>query len=224
MSEGGDCWFSSSFMPYLAERIVTINMKIKKAELQGVYVHIKDLPEGSMPEIAVVGRSNVGKSSLINKLVNRKSLARSSSTPGKTRTINYYLINESWYLVDLPGYGYAKVSKTEQAKWGKFIEAYLTKRQQLRGILHLVDIRHPPSRDDILVQSWLLHQQLPVLCVATKADKISRGARGKHLAVIKKDLNLPPGVEPLCFSTVSGAGVEELRQAMQEILDLELKR
>lgn len=193
-------------------------MKIKKAELQGVYVHLKDLPEGSMPEIAIVGRSNVGKSSLINKLVNRKNLARSSSTPGKTRTINYYLINDGWYLVDLPGYGYARASKTEQAKWGKFTEQYLTKRQQLQGILHLVDIRHPPSKEDIQVQSWLIHNQLPVLCVATKADKISRGARGKHLAVIKKDLNLPPGVEPLCFSTVNSVGVEELRQALQEIL------
>lgn len=193
-------------------------MKIKKAQLQGVYVHLKDLPEGSLPEIAIVGRSNVGKSSLINKLVNRKNLARSSSTPGKTRTINYYLINDGWYLVDLPGYGYARASKTEQAKWGKFTEQYLTKRQQLQGILHLVDIRHPPSKEDIQVQSWLIHNQLPVLCVATKADKISRGARGKHLAVIKKDLNLPFGVEPLCFSTVNSAGVEELRQALQEIL------
>jgi GTP-binding protein len=196
-------------------------MKIKKAELKGVYVHIKELPWGDLPEIAIVGRSNVGKSSLINKLVNRKNLARSSSTPGKTRTINYYLINDSWYLVDLPGYGYARVSRQEQAKWGKFTEKYLTTRQQLRGILHLVDVRHPPSKDDILVQSWLLHNELPVLCVATKADKISRGARGKHIAVIKKDLNLPPGVEPLCFSTVTGSGVEELRQAIEEILQPE---
>ncbi len=196
-------------------------MKIKKAELQGIYVHIKDLPQGELPEIAIVGRSNVGKSSLINKLVNRKNLARSSSTPGKTRTINYYLINDSWYLVDLPGYGYARVSKQEQAKWGKFTESYLTQRQQLRGILHLVDIRHPPSKDDIQVQSWLIHNQLPILCVATKADKISRGAQGKHLAVIKKDLSLPPGVEPLCFSAVTGSGVEELRQALQEILEPE---
>lgn len=196
-------------------------MKIKKAELQGVYVHLKDLPEGDRPEIAIVGRSNVGKSSLINKLVNRKNLARSSSTPGKTRTINYYLINDSWFLVDLPGYGYARASKAEQAKWGKFTEQYLTKRSQLQGILHLIDIRHPPSKDDIQVQSWLIHNELPVLCVATKADKISRGARGKHLTVIKKDLNLPPGLEPLCFSTVNGAGVEELRQALQEILEPE---
>lgn len=194
-------------------------MKIKQAELKGVYAYIKDLPAGDLPEIAIVGRSNVGKSSLINKLVNRKNLARSSSTPGKTRTINYYLINGAWYLVDLPGYGYAKASKQEQARWGKVTEEYLTKRQQLRGILHLVDIRHPPSREDILVQGWLIHHQLPLLCVAAKADKISRGARDKHINVIKKSLNLPPGVEPLCFSSVTGAGVEELRQALQQIIE-----
>ena len=193
-------------------------MKIKKAELQGIYVNLKDLPKGDLPEIAIVGRSNVGKSSLINKLVNRKNLAHSSSTPGKTRTINYYLINDSWYIVDLPGYGYARVSKKEQAKWARFIEEYLSKRRQLRGVLQLVDIRHPPSKDDILVQSWLFQQQLPVLCVATKADKISYGARSKHLAAIKRELNLPAGVEPLCFSAVTGAGVEELRQAIDEIL------
>lgn len=194
-------------------------MKIKKAELYGIYAHMKDLPATILPEVAIVGRSNVGKSSLINKLVNRKNLARSSSTPGKTRTINYYLINEAWFLVDLPGYGYAKVSKSEQARWGKVIESYLATRSQLRGILHLVDIRHPPSRDDIAVQGWMIHHELPLLVVATKGDKISRGQRSKHVTVIKKDLNLPPGVEPLCFSTVTGEGVEALRALLQEIVD-----
>lgn len=194
-------------------------MKIKQAELAGIYVHMKDLPQGDLAEIALVGRSNVGKSSLINRLVNRKNLARSSSTPGKTRTINYYLINGNWYLVDLPGYGYAKASKQEQARWGKMTEEYLVKRKQLRGILHLVDIRHPPSKEDAMVQEWLIHNQLPLLCIATKADKISRGARHKHISVIKKDLNLPPEVNPLCFSSATGVGVEELRQALKQIVE-----
>lgn len=127
-------------------------LKIKKAEFSGCYVDIKTLPPGDFPEVAMVGRSNVGKSSLINKIVNRKNLAKSSSTPGKTRTINYYKINDNWYMVDLPGYGYARVSKAEQEKWGKMIERYLSGRQQLRGVVQLVDIRHPPNENDILMK------------------------------------------------------------------------
>ncbi len=194
-------------------------MKIKQAELMGLYARMEDLPKGDLPEVALVGRSNVGKSSLINKLVNRKKLAYSSSTPGKTRTINYYLINGGWYLVDLPGYGYAKASKKEQARWGRMTEQYLAKRRQLRGVLHLLDIRHPPSKEDIIVKDWLLHNQLPLLCVVTKADKISRGAWDKHISIIRKDLDLPPGVPPLCFSTVTGVGVEELRYALKQIIE-----
>lgn len=194
-------------------------MRIKQAELKGIYAGIGDLPAGDTPEIAIVGRSNVGKSSLINKLANRRNLARSSSTPGKTRTINYYLINGDWYLVDLPGYGYARASKQEQARWGKATEKYLAERTQLRGILHLVDIRHPPSKEDIMVKDWLIHNGLPLLCVAAKADKVSRGARDRHISVIKKGLGLPPGIEPLCFSSASGIGVDELRQALQQMVE-----
>ncbi len=193
-------------------------MKIKNAEFKGVFVDIKQLPDGGLPEIALVGRSNVGKSSLINKLVNRKKLAKSSSTPGKTRTINYYLINDEWYMVDLPGYGYAKVSKVERAKWGKMIESYLSQRQQLKGVLQILDIRHPPSNDDIMMKDWLSHHEIPVLMVATKADKISRGARAKNLAVIRKDLKIPAGQLPICFSAETGEGVDEIKEALQEIL------
>jgi GTP-binding protein len=194
-------------------------MKIKQAEFRGVFVDIKNLPEDDRPEIALVGRSNVGKSSLINKLTNRRKLAKSSSTPGKTRTINYYLINDKWHMVDLPGYGYAKVSKQERARWGRMIEAYLSQRQQLRGVLHILDIRHPPSADDIMMKEWLSHHQIPVLIIATKADKISRGARSKHLTVIRKELAIPGEMLPICFSADTGEGAEEIKEALQEILD-----
>ncbi len=199
-------------------------MKIKNAEFKGVFVDIKQLPEGDLPEIALVGRSNVGKSSLINKLVNRKKLAKSSSTPGKTRTINYYLLNDEWHMVDLPGYGYAKVSKLERAKWGKMIESYLSQRQQLKGVLQILDIRHPPSSDDIMMKDWLSHHEIPVLLVATKADKISRGARAKHLAVIRRELKVPPEQLPICFSAETGEGVDEINEALQEILKYESVR
>jgi GTP-binding protein len=193
-------------------------LKIKQAEFAGCYVDIKTLPPGEFPEVAMVGRSNVGKSSLINKIVNRKNLAKSSSTPGKTRTINYYHINGSWYMVDLPGYGYARVSKAEQEKWGKMIEKYLSERQQLRGVVQLVDIRHPPSDNDILMKEYLLGYSIPLLVVATKADKISRGARGKHIAVIRKSFKMQPDEVPICFSAETGEGVDEVRTALEEII------
>lgn len=194
-----------------------MRLQIKKAQYIGSFVKLEQLPEGDFPEIALVGRSNVGKSSLINKLVNRKNLAKSSSTPGKTRTINYYLINEQWYIVDLPGYGFAKVSKGEREKWGKMIETYLQKRSQLRGVIQLVDIRHPPNDNDILMKAWLQHIELPILVVGTKADKISRGSRSKNLAVIRKGLLLTE--DPLCFSAATGEGISELSLALEEILE-----
>lgn len=191
-------------------------MLIKTAEFVSSFVSLDQLPEGDLPEIALVGRSNVGKSSLINKTLNRKSLAKSSSTPGKTRTINYYLINNAWHFVDLPGYGYAKVSKTEKAKWAKMIESYLTKREQLRGVIHLIDVRHPPTANDIEMKDWLMKIEIPVLVVATKVDKISRGALPKHLATIRKGLNLPDN--PIPFSAETGQGVKEMHEALGEIL------
>ncbi len=193
-----------------------MTMLIKRAEYIGSYVELSQLPEGDLPEIALVGRSNVGKSSLINKLVNRRNLAKSSSTPGKTRTINYYLINDQWYMVDLPGYGFAKVSKTEKEKWSRMIEIYLQGRSQLGGIIQLLDIRHTPNENDKLMKNWLQNSGIPILVVATKADKISRGGRQKCLNVIRKTLELDE--VPLCYSAESGEGVDELSEAIEELV------
>jgi len=192
-------------------------MIIKSAEFKGAFVDWHKLPEMDLPEIAMVGRSNVGKSSLINKILNRRNLAKSSSTPGKTRTINFYLVNQSFHLVDLPGYGYAKVSRREQQKWGQIIENYLKNRKQLRGVIHLLDIRHEPTEDDLLMKEWLSHYDIPILIVATKADKISRGARSKHLQAISRKLNLDPGLKPLVFSAETGEGTENIHAALEEI-------
>lgn len=187
----------------------------------GVFVDMDQLPTDQLPEVAIVGRSNVGKSSLINRLANRKNLAKSSSTPGKTRTINFYCFNRSWYLVDLPGYGFAKVSRREKAGWGKMIEKYLSGRKTLRGVILLVDIRHSPSVDDRTMKDWLEHHQIPFMVVATKADKLSRSARQKNLAMIRRELQLPMEQPPLGFSAVSGEGLEELLQALREITESE---
>ena len=191
---------------------------IKKAEFVSSFVDIQSLPVDNLPEIAMVGRSNVGKSSLINKVVNRKNLAKSSSTPGKTRTINYYILNSAWYMVDLPGYGFARVSKGEREKWGKMIEKYLSSREQLRGVIQLLDIRHPPTENDIAMKQWLEHYEIPILMVATKIDKVSRNEKHKNLAVIKKTLNLPPDQNPIAFSAESGEGLTEVKEALEEIL------
>ena len=194
-------------------------LKIKKAEFVGCFVDMDGLPAANAKEIAIVGRSNVGKSSLIKRLTNRKKLAKSSSTPGKTRTINYYNINDSFYLVDLPGYGYARVSKAEQAKWAKMIELYMQQRQQLYGVIQLVDIRHPPTSNDLLMREWLAGLSIPYMVVATKADKISRGACSKSLVQIHKAFKMNPGEEAIAFSAVSGQGVEEVGMALEEIIE-----
>ncbi|WP_296864040.1 ribosome biogenesis GTP-binding protein YihA/YsxC [Thermosyntropha sp.] len=194
-------------------------IKVKKAEFKGSFVDLKQLPDEDNLEIALVGRSNVGKSSLINKVVNRKNLAKSSSTPGKTRTINFYMINDSWYFVDLPGYGFARVSKTERLKWNRMIEGYLSKRKQLKGVIQLLDIRHVPTENDVLMKDWLLHYEIPLLLVATKADKISKGARQKHLNQIRKALDLEPEDILLPFSAATGEGVGEILAAIEELLE-----
>ena len=193
-----------------------MTMQFKQAEYIGSYVELSQLPEGDLPEIALVGRSNVGKSSLINKLANRRNLAKSSSTPGKTRTINYYLVNKQWYMVDLPGYGFAKVSKTEKEKWGRMIETFLQTRTQLQGVIQLLDIRHAPNQNDILMKNWLQNSGIPIMLVATKADKVSRGGRQKCLNVIRKTLEI--NELPLCFSAETGEGVDELSEAIEEIV------
>lgn len=144
-------------------------MKVNSAEIVISAVRPNQYPEGNLPEFALAGRSNVGKSSFINKMLNRKSLARISSKPGKTQTLNFYLINEILHFVDVPGYGYAKVSKSEREAWGKMIETYITSREQLRAMLLIVDLRHPPSKDDVMMYDFLKHHEIPVIIIATKA-------------------------------------------------------
>jgi len=192
-------------------------MIIKSAELQTVCGVTSKLPENILPEFAFAGRSNVGKSSLINKLVNRKALARTSSQPGKTQTINFFLLNGEFYFVDLPGYGYAKVSKELQAKWGKMIERYLVRSRQLRVIFLLVDIRHEPSAGDRQMYEWVKSNEIPAVIIATKADKISRSQLQRQVAMIRKELG---GAQEtiIPFSKETGQGFEEVWKVMEEYL------
>jgi len=167
-------------------------------------------PAGELPEVALAGRSNVGKSSLLNKLVNRKHLARTSNTPGRTRLINFFLVNRSFYLVDLPGYGYARVSAGERERWGKMIEGYLNTRKQLKGVLLLVDSRHPPTAMDQQMYSWLKFRGLPAAVAATKADKLSRSRLLQSLKIIRAGLQLAQDDALVPFSAQTGQGREEL--------------
>lgn len=163
-------------------------MKIKQSEFVISAVRKNQYPVDGMPEVAFAGRSNVGKSSLINSLLSRKNLARTSGKPGKTQTLNFYLVNQRFHLVDLPGYGFAKVSKEIKDKWSGFIEEYLTGRPNLRGVIQLVDLRHPPSEEDVMMYEWLKHLRIPFLLVATKADKIARGQYLRHRKIIREKL------------------------------------
>ena len=186
-------------------------MIIKNAEFIISAVSPKQYPSDNLPQVALAGRSNVGKSSLINKFINRKNLARTSSKPGKTQTLNFYRINNNeFYFVDLPGYGFAQVSQSVKAQWGKFIETYLNGCPQLKGVIQIVDIRHAPSKDDISMYQWLLSRKLPILLVATKADKVSKGQWLKQLKLIKTTLNTNPEQEIIIFSAENGQGLEKL--------------
>ncbi len=185
-------------------------MNVNNASLETVAVKYSQYPTSGNIEIAFVGKSNVGKSSLINTLINRKSLARTSSSPGKTRTINFYNIENKIYFVDLPGYGYAKVSKEEQQKWANMIENYLKKREQLKSIIMLVDIRHEPSENDRLMYEWLKHYKFEIIIVATKADKIKRSQISKQLLSIKNNLNLNSDELLIPFSSLTKQGKQEL--------------
>jgi len=166
-------------------------------------------PDDQLPELALVGRSNVGKSAFINALAGRKSLARTSAQPGKTRTLNFYRLNDSFYLVDLPGYGFAKVSQAAKRQWAVMIETYLQNRQQLCFIIQLVDIRHEPTADDVQMYRWLREYDAPRAVIATKADKISRGRYLKQVKVIRNKLGMEEGVPLVVFSAVNGTGLEE---------------
>lgn len=190
-------------------------MKVTSAEIVISAVRPEQYPEGDLPEFALAGRSNVGKSSFINKMLNRKSLARTSSKPGKTQTLNFFIINEMMHFVDVPGYGYAKVSKSERAAWGKMIETYLTTREQLRAALLIVDLRHPPTKDDVMMYDFFKHYEIPCIVIATKADKIPKGKWQKHLKVTKETLQLEKEDEIILFSSETGLGKEEAWKSLQ---------
>ncbi|MFF3023509.1 ribosome biogenesis GTP-binding protein YihA/YsxC [Gottfriedia sp. NPDC057948] len=184
-------------------------MKVTTADIVISAVRPNQYPDTQFPEIALAGRSNVGKSSFINKMLNRKALARTSSKPGKTQTLNFFLINEQLFYVDVPGYGYAKVSKKEREAWGKMIETYITSREQLRAVILLVDLRHSPTEDDVMMYDFLKHYQIPVIIVATKADKIPKGKWDKHAKVVREKLQIEEGDELILFSSETGMGKEK---------------
>ena len=193
-------------------------MIIKSSEYVISAVGKKQYPQDGLPEIALAGRSNVGKSSLINKVINRKNLARTSSKPGKTQTLNFYLINQEFYFVDFPGYGFAKVSNEVKEQWSQFIEEYLSQREVLKGVIHIIDVRHPPTNDDCMMYEWLTHYQIPTLVVATKADKISRGNWQKHLKEIKKKMKISSNQPVVLFSAETGQGLEEIHQWVEQMV------
>ncbi len=185
-------------------------MVIKNVQLETVCGITSKIPENTLPEIAFAGKSNVGKSSLINALLNRKSLARTSAKPGKTQTINFYNINEAMYLVDLPGYGYAKVSEQEKIQWGKLIERYLNGSKQLKAVFLLIDIRHDPSANDKMMYDWIIDQGFEPIIIATKLDKLKRSQIQKHVKMVKEGLNLLPGTKVIPFSSETKQGRDEL--------------
>ena len=191
-------------------------MKIKKAEMAATAAWQSQYPEVLALDVVLAGRSNVGKSSLVNRLINRKNLARTSSQPGKTRTINFYCIDDGWYFVDLPGYGYAKVSKTERDAFQKMVNEYL-KSERRRVIWQIVDLRHPPTALDRQMNEFLRSKKLPFMVVATKADKLSNNEMKKNKAVMKRELNLKEE-ELVVFSAADGRGKEELLKRIEYLL------
>ncbi len=193
-------------------------MIIKSVNLETVCGITSKLPENQLPEIAFAGKSNVGKSSLINGLMNRKSLARTSSQPGKTQTINFYNINEALYFVDLPGYGYAKVSEGIKEKWGKMIENYLHKSKQLRTVFLLIDIRHEPSANDRNMYEWIQYHGYEPVIIATKLDKINRSQRAKHVKMLREGLGMPKEGLIFPFSAVTKDGREEIWEYIDNLV------
>ena len=194
-------------------------MKINKADIEAVAVKPSQYPPENMYEIAFAGRSNVGKSSLLNLLTNRKNLARVSGNPGKTRTINFFLINDEFRIVDLPGYGYAKVSKSVSQGWGEMMETYLSGRPNLLKVVQLVDIRHAPSKQDIEMYNYLKHYGLDGIVVATKADKISRNQMQKQIKLIRDTLNLTKEDKVIPVSSLKKTGHDVLLDEMSNLLE-----
>ncbi|MBR4725673.1 MAG: ribosome biogenesis GTP-binding protein YihA/YsxC [Lachnospiraceae bacterium] len=193
-------------------------MVIKSAELDIVCGITSTLPRNELPEIAFSGKSNVGKSSLLNGLLNRKALARTSATPGKTQTINYYLVNKELYFVDLPGYGYAKVSQTTREKWGAMIEKYLKKSPSLKAVFLLIDIRHEPGANDKQMYEWIAANGFKPVIIATKSDKIPRGQIKKQTSMILKTLGCPPDTVILPYSALNRSGRDEIWEEIGKIL------
>ncbi|MGM0369337.1 MAG: ribosome biogenesis GTP-binding protein YihA/YsxC [Bacillota bacterium] len=194
-------------------------MKINNPQFSRSATKPKDYPYHTFPEIALAGRSNVGKSSLINNLVNHKKLARTSSKPGKTQTINFYQIDNKFYFVDLPGYGFAKVPQEVKDEWGVMIETYLFNRRNLEGVIFLVDARHKPTEDDQMMYDWLLEMKLPTLVVATKIDKVKRSNRKKQEKIIKEELGLTEFTDFTFFSAETGAGKNQVFKFIDQVID-----
>ena len=195
-------------------------MVIKNVNLETVCGITSKLPDNELPEVAFAGKSNVGKSSLINALMNRKAYARISAKPGKTQTINFYNINEAVYLVDLPGYGYAKVSEQEKIQWGQLIERYLHGSKQLKAVFLLIDIRHDPSANDKMMYDWIVAQGYNPIIIATKLDKIKRSQIQKQVKAIKEGLKLQPGTVVIPFSAETKQGREEIWELAEEVCSL----
>ena len=192
-------------------------MEIKQAEFVTSMAQYGNFAGKGLPQIAVAGKSNVGKSSLINKLCNRNKLAKTSATPGKTKLINVFLLNRSFHLIDLPGYGFARVDKAEKARWGKMMQDYFEDSVELRHVFCLVDIRHEPTEDDKQMNTFLRQMGIPFTVIATKADKISRGARQKQLAPICRALFVQPW-EVICWSSEDGTGRDQVQKLLDEVL------
>ncbi len=195
-------------------------MNVNNVNLETVCGITSKLPENSLPEIAFAGKSNVGKSSLLNTLINRKALARTSSQPGKTQTINFYNVEEKLYFVDLPGYGYAKVSEEIKAQWGKMIEGYLKKSKKLALIFLLVDIRHEPSENDILMYDFIVSSGFKPVIIATKADKINRSQLAKQLKIVRQGLELPSDAVLIPFSAETKQGKDEIWEVIENTVSL----
>lgn len=194
-------------------------MVIKNVDLETVCGITSKIPDNQLPEVAFAGKSNVGKSSLINALVNRKALARTSSQPGKTQTINFYNINKSLYFVDLPGYGYAKASVKVKEQWGKMVENYLHRSKQLKQVFHLIDIRHEPSENDCMMYDWILHNGYRPVIIATKLDKIKKSQVPKQLNLILTTLKAEKGSIIIPFSAETKQGREEIYAILDKILE-----
>ena len=193
-------------------------MKILSAEFLLSAVSAAQYPRQPMPEVAFAGRSNVGKSSLINTLLLHKGLAKTSSTPGKTQAINFFVINQRCMLVDLPGYGYAKVPQHVKATWGKMIETYLQQRQWLRAVVQIVDVRHEPTLQDRQLRDWLIHGGIEIITVATKADKLKRMQRAKQMDTVRRVLDMAPEEPLYLFSSVNREGRQQLWNRLDDLL------